>query len=332
MNKISLVAFCAALAVVPFQAYALDFTPDPSRVLTDPAYLPLRGQVGGVTGYTYTNTKGHSYDSAGVQSNSSTVKANNESQTVFYGITDAVSVSVSDAYAQRTRETDPVSGVGITTAKSNGFTNPAISGTVRVLDQKTNPVSLDVFGSYSPDAIDLKQATPTNDGTVSSGDYIASAGGALSYKMHDFTIYGSGSAVYSGDQTVTNQTTGLTTKYGSSAHWDYVASLQTQTRFTNRFSVNAGVAETFKGNINDSYINGAGTFVQHTASPSDITTVNASLNYALLPNKLIASAVYAHDFYNGNSENTYAITPASNTTNRNQSSDRVGARLSYVFN
>jgi hypothetical protein len=310
--------FCALL---PLHAMAIDLTPDASRVLSDPSYLPLKGQLYGSTQYSYGSGHSETDNYLGVEQGSNKTVTNTVTQVLQYGLTDDFTLRVHDNY--QWGHSDRNGTTSSTDTNFNGFNDPAFEATWRVLDQRSFPISWDIFGGYAPDWINAKQASPTEDGTVARGGDMTTIGTALSYKMRDFTIYGSGRATYLGSRDIYNQTNGNTSDYD--ANWQYGLALATQTRLTNLWSVNVGVAETFNQNASVTRTSGA----DYTNDPGNSTALTTALNYQVVPNRVVASLTYGHDFFT-DGHNDYAVA-TSDTTQRNHYSDTVGVNLQYVF-
>ncbi len=323
-KSLNAIALALTVSLLPLSAYALDITPDATRDLADPSYLPTQGKVQGKTSYQYGKSKWDVRDANDAFVLAADQKTNNITQNVAYGITDTVSVSVSDSYGTSTV------GRGATSErKANGFENPTIGATWRVIDQKTNPVSVDLLASYSPDVFNAKGATETQDGTVARGGYVVGGGTAVSYRTRAFTIYGAGGAVYRGDTETENQTTGVKTKLNDS-NWNYLLSLQTQTRLTSLVSLDAGVSHVFRDKANTSFRNGAGTLVSRHVKAGDITALNVGLNYTVIKNRLVAGLTYEHDIID-DSVTSYA-NPANNITRTDDTANIYGAKLTYLLN
>ena len=99
-----------------------------------------------------------------------------------------------------------------------------------------------------------------------------------------------------------------------------------QTRFGDQLSVNAGAGYTFGHNadvINET------TLVDHESHANGTPNLNAALNYHFIPNILVGSVTYQHDF-GGGSDNLYAVT-TDDPSVRNKSEDLLGVRLRYVL-
>ncbi len=324
VGRVSGCAFISGLILLPFQVNALDLTPDASRVISDPAYLPLQGQIYGTTAYTYGEITSDADNNLGVKTGSPKTRNSLTTQSFAYGVTDDFTIRVTDSYEFSKTDTNPTSGANVL-KESDGFTDPTVGATWRALDQKQYPVSFDIIGSYTPDVFNAKSATADNNGTVARGGQEATGGVAISYKTKDFTIYGEGTATYLGSRDSLNESNDVTTNTNSS--WQYAANLQTQTRLTDWFSVNLGVTETYSNNYDAT---NSGTLVTFTHESGDITSLNGALNFQLIPDRLVAGLTYAHDFY-GNSSNNYALS-TSDTSTRNQNQDIYGVRLQYVLN
>ena len=136
-DRLARFAAGAALLCIPLQAHAqaLDLTPDTSRILSDPNYLPLAGQIEGSTAYSHGWINGSGVNAAGDQISSFHINSNVIGQTLAYGITDDLSVNGSVQYVPRTfREVDGADG-RVTSSDSSGFSDPTFGATWRALDQ-----------------------------------------------------------------------------------------------------------------------------------------------------------------------------------------------------
>ena len=311
------------LAALSLQASALDFSPDTTRIISDPAYLPTAGQVYGTTAYTFSGKyTGDVNNFAGVKKYSFDTQQRAITQSLAYGINDNLTVRLSDTYIPSSKtDFNNVAGPA-TETRSSGLSDPTIGFTYRIVDQKSSPVNFDVIGSYSPDIIDAKSSTTSHDGTVARGGQQGSLGVATSYETRSFTVLGSVGTNYLGSRDVRNPNTDFTTSVDSS--WDYFAGVQTQTRITDQFSINAGVTYTTSNHADASNPN-----VAYTIKNGNVTDLNLSLNYAVIPNRLVAQLIYNRDLYD-NSHNQFTVATADTTT-----TDHVGdvytAKLLYVF-
>ena len=326
-GRISRLLIGTALSALPMAAAAqtFDFTPDTTRILSDPAFLPLTGQIYGVTDYTYTDVHGTSRDFTGALQSMSREWSDQIRQTLAYGITDDLSVGANIAYDPFDEHKRELVGGGSVIQKDSGFADPTFNITWRAFDQAVQPVNLDLFGSYSPDWITAKTATSTDDGTIARGGQAGSVGVALSHVTRSFTIYGSFAADLSGRTKVENPTNDAVTETGSRT--DYTLALDTQTRFTDRLSLNAGLAHVW--NASATVFNSASD-VTHLNQPENGNNLRVALNYHLVPNTVVASLTYGRDFQE-NTRNVFPALEAANDSLRSRDANLYGAKLDYVF-
>lgn len=317
-----------ALLLLPLGAWALDLSPDASRVLSDPTYLPLGGQFFGSTEYSYNQVNSNTDNYQGKMTASTSVKTTTLTQVLDFGLTDDLTLRASGFYQLNGTNSQDPSGVSTLTS-SYGMSDPTIALVCRVLDEKGAPFNWDLKASYTPDLINAESASADLSGSVARGGSTAAFGTALSYKGKDFTLYLVGDGTYLDEKDVLNQNNGITTSYQPS--WVYSLDATTQTRFAEGLSLNAGVSMTFNQSVNASYVNAANKVIDFTNQPSDITYLILALNYQVTPGKLAASLLYSHDFY-GQSGNTYLSKPQLDNTIVDRYNDLVGAELRYVFN
>ena len=315
----------AALASVPANAFALDFTPDASRILSDPLYLPLQGQLTGTTAYTYSANTGHVDDALGARLYSFDISTNRIFQSFTYGVTDDFSLGLSDNYDPSSERRQFLAGGGTTQRDSSGFGDPAISATWRVLDQNTNPVSLDLLASYAPDLVNSESASPTSDGSVARGGQALTLGVGLGHETQDFTIRAGLDANWYGPRKVEDDTGATTSSLGS--FWNYSLDLSTQTRLTDRFALDAGAGYEFGQDAN--LINHVSS-VDFTSRAGNVGSLRLGLDYTIVPNQLVLGATYGYYMYD-TSRDTSVGTPSADSYTRNQKENVIGAKLDYTF-
>lgn len=328
MRKVASLAAGAAVVCLPLAVHAQDappYTPpDGSRILSDPNYLPYAGEFYGHTDYTHTWTSGDTFDSTGAKASSFHVNTDTIGQFLSYGITDDLEVNAAIRYAPDTsRKIDFANGT-TTTLDSSGFSDPSLGVVWRAIDQGPSPFLVDFFGNYTLDAIDSKAASPTQDGTIARGGQSGTVGAALGYESPQFGLRGVFDANFYGNSTTLDLGSGDLLR--TQGYNDYVLGLESQWRFSPVLSVNAGIDHTFAANQNTTNeVSG----VNHVLNPGDVTALHAAVNYHLVPNKVVLSAMYTHDFY-GNSSTAF-LNPASDTTVHNKSGDTVGVQLYYTL-
>ena len=324
MRRISSLAAGAAFVCFPLTVYAQDLTPDSTRYLSDPNFLPYQGQIYGFSDYTHTWTNGDTFSAINDRTSAFHVNTDTLSQFLSYGITDDLEVNAAIHYdPDSQREVDYANGTQ-TTLSSSGFSDPSFGLDWRALDQRSYPVDLDLFGTFTPDWIDSNSPSPNADGTIARGGDSGTVGAALGYGTRQFSVRGAFNANIYGHSDSFDLANGDTLH--TDGYTDYVLSLTTQTRLDPMFSVNAGIDHTFASNQNDFNTD---TGISHLTEPGDSTALHAALNYNLVPDTAVISATYTHDFY-GDSQSVYAA-PAFNGSTRSRSGNDVGVRLYYLL-
>ncbi|HTC21630.1 MAG TPA: hypothetical protein VK859_12325 [bacterium] len=317
-----------AFSLLPIGAMALDFTPDASRVVSDPTYLPLGAQVFGSTEYSYGETNLITNNHLGALQGSTNTATTSINQVLEYGITGDLVLRF-NGFFQLVGATNLSPSGASTLTTSDGLSNPTFAAIWRFLDEKDHPFNWDLTGSYTPSLINAESASQDQNGTVVRGGTTSLVGTALSFKTRGFTVYGEFTAAYFGIRNILNPTTGNPTNYESS--WQYGLDLTTQTRFTDQLSLNAGVSQTFNDPASASFVNGSGKLIDFTNLPGDLITLVTALNYQVVPGRFVASLVYSHVFY-GNGGNNFPSFPNSDTTTTDKNEDLYGAEVRYVFN
>jgi hypothetical protein len=316
----------AAITFAPASAFALDFTPDNGRYLSDPLYLPMQGQLEGTTSYSYSASTGHLDDAVGARVQSFDVRTDRIVQSLEYGLNDDLALSISDAYDPvHERIVHPVGGSQFT-RNDSGLEDPTIGATWRVLDQNTNPFSLDLLASYSPNMISSNASSPTSDGSVARGGSQGSFGVGLGREMHDFAIRAGVNENWYGRSKVEDDTGASVASQGS--YWNTSADLTTQTRLSDQFSLDAGVGYVF---AHDTDLDNHVTGVDFVTRPGNGANARLGLNYNIVPNKFVVGLTYGYNAYETSHE-TSPSTPADNTATRDRKENVVGAKLDYNFN
>jgi hypothetical protein len=315
----------AAVITVTAPAFAQDMmSSDSARIVSDPLYLPLQGEIYGATGYQYGSLSRDTYNAAGVKTDSANVGSNTLDQTFLYGITDDLAVHFDWGYDISRDASRHVVGGDDVKRDSSGWTNPDFGLIYRVMDQRDNPLTLDLRADYSPDAFPAKSATGTDEGTVASGGQMADFGATLGHEGPMFTVAAKFDAIWLDTRNILNQSSGDVSRYDSV--WNYRFGLDSQTRITDQFSFNAGVGHTF---TNSGAVFNQTNGLEHITTGGDVTDVNAALNYQFVPNTVVGSLEYQHNFYQ-NSRDVFALA-LSNTSTRNKDEDLVGVTVRYVL-
>jgi hypothetical protein len=327
IRSIALLAAASILTIANQASAQVDFTPEAQRIISDPMYLPLAGQIYGNTGYVYSSAGRDVFDSTGAPTATGSVTGNTFTQELLYGVTDDIALRFAWGYVASRDASRHGIPTGFTENSSSGWTDPVFGATWRAIDQRDGgPLSLDLRVDYSPDAFPAKAPNADDEGTVARGGQAVNLGLTLGHETRDFTIAALFDAQYLDREKQLNQNTGDITHTDS--RWNYTLGLATQTRITDLFSVNAGLGHTFS---NDAFLINEATGIPHIQQPGDSTNINVSFNYHFVPNTVVGSIGYEHDFY-GDSRNIYPTLPAAGNEIRNRSADVFGANLRYVFN
>jgi len=295
-----------------------------ARILSDPLYLPLQGQVYGATAYTLDMPKGDNFK-AGVNTGSFSASDDLINQTFAYGVLNSLAIRVTFGYGSNSRDSTAATTGDVTTGNASGFNDPTFSVTFRPLDEPRSPVILDLTVSYSPNTFASETAGGTSNGTIARGGQATGLSFALGRVMKSFTIAGTAASTYDGAQT--NELLSNGTSTASGAFWSYTFGLVTETRFTERVSLDAGVTVSTSASYAVSNVQNGNP---RTYAPPSTRALNIAMNYHFRPNRLVGSFTYSYD-NDTTSTNTFAKA-SSDTAVENRMGNVVGFRLLYAFN
>ena len=290
--------FCLAISVL---AITLVMRVDSVRAAEDPAaltYLPARNEFAGSTQYIFVNSTGEVTSASASPSYSYSLHTQVISQSLSYGVTDALRLSL-DLERNYLDSRYDFESAGDSSARD--FAGDAyLTLTYRLLEQSSQPFNLD----------------------LSVGNTGAST--AVSYEATGFAIL-AGAGVYharGGTGFDPIQDVDLTTP----ATWRYVAELHSQFRLSPRWSLNLGAAYTsspFRGStasIGDS---------SFQLKQPDLLSVGLAAIYRIVPNRLSVQLGYQHSFI-GQRRDEYAD-PTRDVVAGNQRADSFGLALIYRF-
>jgi hypothetical protein len=314
-----------AALLLPVRVSAQAVPPDTTevRIVSDPLYLPVKGEVYGATVYTFSRPTGENFK-AGVETGSFSADDHSVNQTLAYGLSDRLTVRLGFGYGVNDRDSTAASTGDVTVGDARGWNDPSFSATYRLFDEPSSPLIVDVTGGYSPDLIDAKAPDGVGTGTVARGGQNADVAVAFGRVTRGFTLAGTAAAMYVGQQTTLQLSN--TTSTSADAHWSYAVGVATETRFTSRTSVGAGVTIGSTASYTVSNIN---TGNSHAYGPPVTRSLNAAFNYHIVPNRIVAAVAYGYD-NNTDATNTFAKA-TSNTAVKGRSGNSVGVRLMYAF-
>jgi len=293
------------------------------RIVSDPLFLPLKGQLYGMTSDALSMPHGDNFK-AGVQTGSFNASDNHLDQTLALGLANRLTVRAAFGYSNNERDSTAAATGDVTTGNASGWTDPTVSLTYRVLDEPRAPLIFDLTAVYSPDVLTAKTAGGGSDGTVARGGQTTGVSVAVGRVLKRFTVAATAEATYVGQQTTELLSNGTSTE--SDAHWSYDAGFATQTRFTDRISIDAGVAYGTAGNYGVANMDKGNS---HTFEPPSTCSLNAALNYHLRPNRFVASLNYSYVAYT-DAQSIFAKS-TSDTSVENRRANVIGFRLMYTF-
>ena len=342
-------------------AAAGDWEGDPTRILGDPGFLPVAGQVEGSFQYSYSVDRYDFRDEYAEDSPRSYDRSRNDFlPQLNFGITDDISVFANLGWGNaRNTETytydrikiipQPPFGPPIfqfipTKAKIQyhalGANDPVFGATWRVIDQRNAPFSLDITGAYSPDIFKNQAAERTATGSIADGGQSGSVQLAITREMKRLTLRAYGTFGYDGRR---NENYGYSEfvqsgpddlhavhaseDLRSSAHAVYSAGVQSQLRLLPYLALNAGVEAQQAMHYDRPIINGDDV-TQVTIKPSGSISPYAGLVVPVVPGRLVAEALYQHDFIN-NEANDYI--GGATTRYYKQESNEYTARVLFTF-
>jgi hypothetical protein len=300
------------------------FDPTSARILSDPLFMPLRGQVYGSSAYRYSTGSFDGYSFAGNQRTSSHSHGNAFAQAFSYGILDNLEVRISDSYASNRSDTTSSSTGNLTRGHSEGFTDPSIGLRYRALDQARYPVALDFHVDYAPSLFDSETPGPNSTGTLGSGRQTVRFGATVGRSIKSFTAAFTATASHLGTRDYESAETD--DDFRAHSAWNYDLALNAQTRLTNRISFDLGTGYTFANNMD---VSNDTTGASWLHVPADVWRLSTGLNYHFIPNRLVGGLTYTYEDYS-NSRNEFALATLNNST-RNHQNNVFGARLEYLF-
>lgn len=318
-----------SFALLSTNVCALDLTPDASRVLSDPAFMPERGQIYAVTNYASGKRTGDGYDFQDTRVSTFTVRTDALTQSLDYGVIDNLSVRINVAYERASNQYDYTIGTNVS-RDARGFKDPSFGAKLRVFEQDDDGFNWDWVGTYIPSLISAKEPTQTRDGTVARGGSQGILGTSASYKTRSFTASLTAEASYLGKSEL-QVSEAQTNTYDPSL--EYFFGLSTQTRISEVFAINIGVSRTVRNSLHASARDNYNT-ATFDLEPGDLTSANAALVWHVVPDTLAAVLSYTHDTYaNTKSTNTNPPFFASqfNWATKNESANSVSLSLLYVW-
>jgi outer membrane protein OmpA-like peptidoglycan-associated protein len=323
-------------ALVP--AAAADWDSDTVRLLGDPSFLPLAGQIEGSFSSTYSVDR---YDSTN-NNFFATSASYRRSGLAFlpalnYGITDDISVFAQMGWGNSFNREDyteqrlifgiplrivPVKGT--VTYHALGADDPVFGATWRAIDQRNAPVSVDITGSYAPDIFRSKAPTDLDTGSLADGGQSGSVQVAISREMELLTVRAYGAFDYEGRR---NESTDSGFEdLRSAPHAAYTAGLQTELRLLPWLALHAGITAQQAMQYDRPTIDQFGV-TPVTIKPSGTISPYGGVLLPFFDRHLTAEVMYQHDFI----DNEFVQSPYETNRYYKQENDQITGRLRFVF-
>ena len=308
MTKFSSAGLMVGVAIVwPLAASAIDFTPDTTRYLSDPSFLPLQGQLDSITTYSHATRNLDWQPVRGIVNEHYSADTNNYVQGISYGITDRLSVSGSGSYSAETAHTTFPFFPAQYTIVAKQFDNPAFALTYRAIQQTESSVSVDLQASFAPPIV----ANAPGSGSVAM---------FVSRELRSLTIQGEIGGSYTGSYETGYTVSGLPTSITGQA--GYFLAARSQLRLTPQWAINGGVV--YSKYLHDTVSSVA--FGSYVDTPGSNVTPYFAVVYQIVPNKVDVSVEYDHDFIGDDNHRG-----SSNGNWINQSRNLYAAHLRLLF-
>jgi hypothetical protein len=278
------------------------------QILADPSFLPLKGQVFGETDFLFSAQTGGSFGPAGARTSSITIDSEAVGQIFRYGLTDRLSLNLAAEYAWSRAKSTTISG-DVTHSDVNGFEDPSVGLTYRLIRQADHPVSVDLTATYAPDLISADNADAYGGaGSRAFGGSQAQVSLAVAHGEAAFTVQGTASIRYVGDRTVEDLANGDEVRTAS--YWVPAISVASRIRLSDRLSANLGAQYDFEGEPAAYNQQNGLTF---DTNIGNVASVAAALNYLFISARFDGSLIYRHTF-DSSVDATYPANPAFNSS------------------
>ncbi len=297
-----------SVCVAP-SALAADWSADDARILGDPSFLPVAGQIEGSFAYTYSANLYDITNNNPFNGRSSNDRSDNSFlPQLRYGITDDVSLFANLGWGNSRDVQDQtyerylfVPALRLVQQRYQasyhalGADNPVFGATWRAIDQRFAPVSVDLIGSYSPDIFQNRSAERLQTGTFASGGQSGSAEIAVSRETHVLTLRAYGAFSYQSRRNdLIDDGSG---DLRSAAHPSYSVGLESQARVLPWLAIDAGVSANQAVRFHRQVLEADDVTLQ-TIKPSGSISPYAGVVVPLLDRRIVGEALYQHDFVN----------------------------------
>ena len=268
------------------------------------------------------------FNAAGTQTSKAGTTTYTGTQTIGYGVTNNIEISLRDSYSSASSKVSPVNASSYS-ERSYGFEDPSFSIIWRAVNQgRANPFNLDLTATYSPDLLDAKGASATFDGTSARGGAVFNGTAAISHASNGNIYYLSFSSINGLERNVLIQPGTGAYNQKLDEYLQYYVEVAYQHYFNERFSATAG----FNYYSSESYLvtNQGGNNLVYNRNQGPQYRPNITLNYAFVPNQVVGSLGYTHIFAS-NTDNTVSPAPKNSFSVRDEQGDLVNATLRILL-
>jgi hypothetical protein len=314
-----------ALLWVCIGAQAAEIGP---RFLTDPAYLPLKGQLDGMSDFAYGSASWNQTNNVAVQTAACTQNIEELTQEFTYGVTDAIAVRLTEEYQWSAEAATSDSGKHsgeVNDYDARGWTDPSVEAVWRYLDQGTHPLNADLSLTWAPDVFNARYPGTTKLGTEARGGQTASADLEFSRVGELATLAANGGITYAGQKTAVN---GDDATLVYSPYAVYFLGVNTQTRFGAGVALNLGLTGYWYNAASVS--NDADPDGGFVVQPGNLVVLATALNWQPIPDRLALAFTYGLNI-TGSASSTFGSEPKNSNANNSQLENVFGVRAVYVL-
>jgi hypothetical protein len=165
---------------------------------------------------------------------------------IKYGVLEKAAIALSfEHYLSGKKETEIIEQKKTINVKAGGFTDPVLSGTYRIMDQKSDRVNTDLTFAISPSLIKAEEASEDKNGSRGRGALMMQAKGEVGAKFQAFEASGNLSLMFEGEREIKDLSTSEKYKIDSATTIALGGALRHE--FTDKFAAKGGVELTFVG-------------------------------------------------------------------------------------
>ena len=267
--KVSLRWVSVVCFLLPVQCWAFDWSPDTTRYLSDPSFIPSKGQLESVSSFEYSNTNEDWRYISGVVTQHYFSKKDLYTQNFIYGVTSRLRLNADASFSESKSKDTYTNSSSPTEFESHGFNNPSFGALYRLIEQKKIPFNFDGYFHYTPDIV-------YNGEEVIGGEF------HISRELKSLTVQASAGF---------NHFSPAKSSFGS--YWGYNVGVESQLRLSKRWAINSGVAV---NQLTDLSVNNTTSRISYLEKHDGTVTPYATLHFSVIPNRVVLGLRYSHAF------------------------------------